>query len=78
MIPVRVPVDAPLTTMGGVRTLGVGHFANDDVCPVCDQPLANTPITLVFVGIAPEDRKESGWTTGGSVIVHGACAGLKV
>jgi hypothetical protein len=77
MIPVRVPVDVPIHTVGGIRTLMAEHPLYDRDCPVCDGPLTDLPITLVCVGIHPEDRKPSGWTTGGAVAVHAACAGVE-
>lgn len=77
MIPVRVPADAPIHTVGGIRTLDPDHALALTRCPVCDGWLSNNPITLVLVGILPEDRKESGWTTGGAVAVHAACAGVE-
>lgn len=76
MIPVRVPVDAPIHTVGGVRTLDSDHPLYIADCPVCDAVLGFEPITLVLVGIPPEDRKESGWTTGAAVTVHAACVGV--
>jgi len=76
VIPVRVPADAPPHTVGGIRTLSAEHPLHTAACPVCDGLLADQPITLVFVGIHPEDRKASGWTTGGAVAVHAACAGI--
>ena len=45
-------------------------------CPVCDLPLDDQVTVLVFVGIAPEDRKPGGYTTGAAVQVHAACAGV--
>ncbi|MFC6081001.1 hypothetical protein [Sphaerisporangium aureirubrum] len=32
------------------------------------------PVALVAVGVDPDDRKPAGWTTGGAVAVHTACA----
>lgn len=75
MIPVPVPVDAPLHTVGGVRELAADHPLFDTDCPVCDFVLGFEPITLVYVGMMPGDRKETGWTTGAAVAVHAACAG---
>lgn len=77
IIPVRVPFDAPLHTVGGVRTLQVDHPLYITDCPVCDAVLGSEPITLVFVGMLPEDRKESGWMTGAAIAVHAACAGVE-
>lgn len=77
MIPVRVPVDAPIHTVGGVRTLADTHPGRDESCPVCDWDIGSRPVTLVLVGIDPADRAEGKqWTTGGAVIVHAACAGV--
>lgn len=77
MIPVRVPADVALYTVGGIRTLTPEHRLYRRDCPVCDRPLADQPITLVCVGIHPADRKPSGWTTGGAVAVHAVCAGVE-
>lgn len=56
---------------------------------MCDVPLVGTvpasdtsmevsgpAVVLLFAGIEPEDRKPGGWTTGGAVAVHAACAGV--
>jgi hypothetical protein len=32
-------------------------------------------VVLIFAGIMPADRKDSGWTTGAAVAVHADCAG---
>lgn len=77
MIPVRVPMDAAIHTVGGVRTLDADHPAYSDPCPVCDGPAGDAPITLVLVGFAPGDRRPTGWGTGGAVVVHAACAGVE-
>ncbi|WP_137991234.1 hypothetical protein [Streptomyces vilmorinianum] len=76
IIPVRVHADAQVHTVGGIRELQPDHPLYSEHCPVCDFLLGTQPITLVFVGIEPEDRKDTGWTTGGAVAVHAACAGL--
>jgi hypothetical protein len=78
MIPIRVPAGLSLHTEGGVRTAQPDHWVYEADCPVCDERIADRPYTLVFVGIAPEDRKPGGWTTGAAVVVHAACAGLEV
>lgn len=77
MIPIRVPADAPLHTVGGVRELASDHPLFTEDCPVCDAVLGFEPVTLVYVGTLPEDRKESGWTTGAAVAVHAECAGVR-
>lgn len=74
MIPVRVPHDAPLYTTGGILRLQPDHPLHDTPCPVCDAHLADAPLTLVYVGVEPGDRKEHGWMTGSAVTVHAACA----
>lgn len=76
MIPIRVPANAPLHTVGGIRILDDQHPLYWEDCPVCDEPIGSRPLTLVYVGVLPEDRKERGWTTGAAVAVHAACAGL--
>ena len=78
MIPVRVPADAkPVLASERVFDLQPTHplALSQMPCPACDGPLAGTKVVLVFTGIAPEDRKEQGWTTGGAVAVHKDCAG---
>lgn len=75
MIPVRVPADAPMYLVGGERSLQPDHPLYDALCPACDEPLAALPITLVYVGMRPDDRKDSGWATGASVPVHVSCVG---
>jgi hypothetical protein len=77
MIPVRIPAYArPVLASERVIDLAPTHpLALSEVpCPVCDGPLAGTKVVLVFVGIAPEDRKSAGWTTGAAVTVHEACS----
>jgi hypothetical protein len=79
MIPVRVPADAkPVLASDRVIDLQPTHplALSQTPCPACDSPLAGTKIVLVLAGIAPGDRKDSGWTAGGAVAVHAACAGV--
>jgi hypothetical protein len=75
IIPVRVPVGLEVYTVGGVRTVSVDHPLAGETCPVCDAYLAGTQVTLVYVGIRPDDRKATGWTTGAAVAVHVDCTG---
>lgn len=90
MIPVRVPADARITLASERRhVIAPDHPLAMEDCPACGLPLIGTPradggldmaagpVVLVFVGIAPDDRKPAGWTTGGAVAVHEACAGVK-
>lgn len=77
MIPVRVPADVKVTLASGRRMAARrGHPIDTEPCPVCDRALGDGVTVLVFVGIAPEDRKPGGYTTGGAVAVHAACAGV--
>jgi hypothetical protein len=63
--------------VGGVRrNTDETHWVYVADCPVCDEGISDEPYVLVFVGIDPEDRKDSGWTNGGAVVVHAACAGV--
>ena len=78
MIPVNVPSDArPL--LASERRFVIpakDHPLSGKLCPACDEPLAGEQeVVLVVVGIAPSRRKLDGWTTGGAVAVHVACAG---
>jgi hypothetical protein len=75
IIPVRVAVDAPLHLVGGQRTLTPDHPLYDRPCHVCGERLGDTPITLVYVGTHPSDRKPAGYTAGSAVAVHVDCAG---
>lgn len=75
MIPVRVPAELKVTTVGGVRTLPPDSQLHGEPCPACGDPLHIRPIVLVAIGISPEDRKPGGYTTGGAVAVHADCAG---
>lgn len=77
MIPVRVPA-ATMPVLASERRFAAnrGHPLDEYPCPVCDGPLGERVIVLVFVGIAPEDRKPGGYTVGGSVAVHAVCAGV--
>jgi hypothetical protein len=89
MIPVRVAAGMkPVLANESRFTVQPEHPAAGDLCPACDMPLFGTPredggmtmepapVVLVFVGIAPADRKPGGWTTGGAVAVHAVCAGV--
>ncbi|MEU3346391.1 hypothetical protein ABZ723_15675 [Streptomyces sp. NPDC006700] len=76
IIPIRVPVDAAIHTDGGIRQLGPEHPLFRVLCPACGSHLEDQPITLVYVGAHPEDRKASGWMTGAAVGVHAACVGV--
>lgn len=77
MIPVRVPADArPVLASDREFVIADGHPLAATGCPACDAPLANgCKVVLILAGIMPEDRKLAGWTTGGAVAVHAACAG---
>lgn len=78
MIPVRVPAGSePHVIAGLVRTVNAEHPLYYYLCPACDEPIGDLPLTLVCVGIAPHKRKDSGWTRGGAVAVHAACVGLE-
>lgn len=79
MIPVRVPADArPVLASDRLFTIEPDHALYGQPCPACGLPLSVTAdVVLVLAGIAPEDRKESGYTTGGAVAVHAACAGVE-
>jgi hypothetical protein len=77
IIPVRVPADAkPVLANERRFAANRGHPLDDYPCPVCDGPLGEQVTVLVLAGIAPEDRKPGGWTTGSAVAVHAACAGV--
>jgi hypothetical protein len=77
MIPVRVPVDAPLHLVGGIVNVLPPHPLAEQTCPACDDLLSAAPVTLVYVGTDPATRASGKkWVTGGAVAVHAACAGL--
>lgn len=77
MIPVRIPADVKVTLASERRFAARrGHPIDAEPCPVCDVPVGEKVAVLVVVGIAPEDRKPGGFTTGGAVAVHAACAGV--
>lgn len=77
MIPVRVEATMmPVLANERRFTIAPDHPLAAGSCPVCDGPLTDGVTVLVFVGIDPEDRKPAGWTTGGAVAVHAACAGV--
>jgi hypothetical protein len=77
VIPVRVPAGT-MPVLASPRRFAAnrGHPLDTLPCPVCDGPLGERVTVLVFAGIAPEDRKPSGCTVGGSVAVHAVCAGV--
>jgi hypothetical protein len=71
MIPVRVPSDLK-PVLGSERRF---QYAQGP-CPACGDLLdEGGPVVLVFVGIAPSDRKGK-YANGGTVAVHAACAGV--
>jgi hypothetical protein len=89
MIPVRIAADSKAVLASERRfTIKPDHPMASEDCPACGLPLMGTPradggldmvagaVVLVFVGIAPDDRKPAGWTTGGAVAVHAVCAGV--
>lgn len=76
MIPVRVFATAkPLLATGRRFTIRASHPMAGQDCPVCEEPLLDRVLVLVLAGIAPEDRKADGVTTGAAVAVHALCAG---
>lgn len=75
MIPIRIKADFRPTVQPHVFTLDQSHPLALNGCPVCDMSLDERPTVLVPVGIAPEDQKIGGWTTGGAVAVHLGCTG---
>ncbi len=66
----------PVLASGRRFAAGRGHPLDAYPCPVCDGPLGDQVTVLIFAGIAPEDRKGHGFTTGGAVAVHADCAGV--
>ena len=77
MIPVRVAADTKVVLASPRRFAAHrGHPLDGYPCPVCGGPLGEQVTVLVFAGIAPEDRKDAGYTTGGAVAVHAGCAGV--
>lgn len=79
MIPVEVPADArPVLASEIIFTIEPDHLLYGQPCPACGQPLSVTAdVVLVLAGIAPENQKGSGYTAGGAVAVHAACAGVE-
>ncbi len=77
MIPVRVPADAPLHIAMEPRVLRPSHPLQEWGCAVCDEPFAELPVVLVYVGADPEQRARGGEVLrGAGVAVHAACAGI--
>lgn len=77
MIPIRIRADAKVVLASERRMdLARGHPLFLQQCPVCDEYLGEYTIVLVFVGIHPKDRKDNGYTIGGTVAVHARCAGV--
>lgn len=65
MIPVRVPADALSYVLPPVFDLAPEHPMYDQPCPACDGLLGDQPCVLVYVGAAPEDRRQPpSWMTG--------------
>lgn len=78
IIPVRIRSDArPLLANDRRFTVRPDHPLAIVPCPVCDELLAGRVCVLIVAGIAPEDRKPGGYTTGAAVAVHAACAGVR-
>lgn len=77
IIPVRVPADArPVLASERRFAAHRGHPLDGIPCPVCDGPLGERVTVLILAGISPEDQKPGGFTYGGAVAVHAACAGV--
>lgn len=79
MIPVRFRTDDPITTSGIRPPMHPDHPMAHVPCPACDGPLTDPdrPITLVLVGIDPDQRAAAKtWVSAGAVVVHADCAGL--
>lgn len=71
VIPVRVdPSIKPHIVRAGITIRDNDPLAPSD-CPVCDEPLTASPVSLVFVGREHSER----WTAG-SVAVHDRCTGV--
>jgi hypothetical protein len=90
LIPVRVPAGLrPVLASERRMTIPPGHPLAGSGCPACGHALGDdprsawarqpdgSPVVLVFAGIAPGDRKETGWTAGAAVAVHEQCAGVQ-
>ncbi len=74
-IPVRVnPAIRAHVARSGFE-IAADHPLADQDCPVCDLPLTDGPVSLVYVGRSPEDR--GGWTAA-SVPVHDACTDVSL
>lgn len=69
---VRVHPGTTVHRCGDRPPLAADHPMYDWPCPVCGGPLADRPITLVYVGRDPVHP--SRWTAS-AVVVHEACAG---
>jgi hypothetical protein len=78
IIPVRIAADTkPVLASERRFTAHRGHPLDEHPCPVCDGPLGDQVSVLIVAGIAPEDRKPGGYTTGAAVAVHALCAGFR-
>lgn len=69
MIPVRVSPDVRPYVVRGGFVIAPDHPLAEFDCPVCDRPLTDAPVSLVYVG----RENPTSWTAG-SVAVHDACA----
>jgi hypothetical protein len=47
-----------------------GEALRDDLCPACDLPLGDGPVSLVVVAPIPRGKI---WGTGAAVAVHRSC-----
>lgn len=73
--PVRVPADAQVHACGPVVRVSVGHPAYPLFCPVCDEPIGDEPMVLVYVGVEPDNRRD-GWMRGAGIPVHAVCTNM--
>lgn len=79
LIPVRVPHDAALHIVRDDVQLEHDHPLHGAPCPACALPLqAGQTLSLVYVGVESDMRKEHGFMTGAAVAVHSTCSGRSV
>lgn len=79
MIPRRVPGDARPYVIGEPLILQLVSWARSAPCPACDNILGGLPVVYVLVGIpADANRDATESVTGGTVLVHAECAGIKM
>jgi hypothetical protein len=78
LYPVKVPkAEAFVYTVGNVTRVRPEHPAYDTYCAVCGQMIGGEPMTLVLVGVDPEEDRSGDLVAGSAIPVHAICTDVK-